>query len=48
MVKGPMVDLPVATPPAKVTPDVNGFAKMSTHNAPPGWRDILKSRGPEG
>ena len=43
MVNGPMADLPVDNPPAKVTPKVEG-----TFNAPPGWRDILISRGPEG
>ena len=49
MVNGPVVDLPVDQKPATVTPTLEGFKKSEKPQfAPPGWRDILKSRGPEG
>lgn len=48
MVNGPMADLPVPQAPANITPTIDGGKKSSVHTAPPGWRDILKSRGPEG
>ena len=43
MVNGPMTDLPVDTPPANVSPSIS---PVQTSN-PPGWRDVLQSRGPE-
>ena len=43
MVNGPMTDLPVDTPPANVSPTIS---PVQTSN-PPGWRDVLQSRGPE-
>ncbi|CAG5102626.1 Oidioi.mRNA.OKI2018_I69.chr1.g390.t1.cds [Oikopleura dioica] len=49
MVNGPMCDLPVDVKPADVQPTISGHSKpLGSTSAPPGWRDILKSRGPEG
>ena len=44
-----MADLPVPSPPANIVPSIGSGQNFSSpQNAPPGWRDILISRGPEG
>ena len=45
MVNGPMTDLPVDVEPASVKPQL---AASEYAVSPPGWRDVLQSRGPEG
>ena len=41
--------IPVNVKPAHVSPSIDGHTKpLGSTSAPPGWRDILKSRGPEG
>ena len=45
MVNGPMTDLPVDVEPSSVKPVLS----PTSHGvSPPGWRDVLQSRGPEG
>lgn len=46
MVNGPILELPTGLPPADITPTIPQFESKKQLSR--GWRDVLKSQGPEG